>query len=251
MKIGWSQFALDRHKPNNGFSWFDGTDEELFNEINKNWHKRDKGAGDRSIDQVCLVPCSPEKFISATIHVNDVKKLESFILSRREGENSFVKTYAKGSTIPVKFVKIVLYSKDELSKDTLDGKGYISPYDWEIVCIIASDIENEPMHPLAMARNQLEKSGGNPCKYTSEEWANAVWYWSQRINQFPSSKNKQNERQVGWEHVSSVMPKTGGERINHTEISVKSWKDHVLLELLGRYTAIEHIKSKPIFVKDD
>jgi hypothetical protein len=101
-------------------------------------------------------------------------------LTRRQPhESPYIKLEADGPTVPCKFAKVVLYSANELLKN--DGERS-SDADWEIVCIIASDVENEPMHPLAMARNQLEMPGGTPRSYTAEEYAQAIWYWSQFVS---------------------------------------------------------------------
>ena len=37
------------------------------------------------------------------------------------------------------------------------------------------------MPPVTMARNMLEKEGGTKSVYTAEEFAEAIYYWSQRI----------------------------------------------------------------------
>jgi hypothetical protein len=36
------------------------------------------------------------------------------------------------------------------------------------------------MHPLAMARNQLEKPGGTKGEYTAQQYAEAIWFHSQK-----------------------------------------------------------------------
>jgi hypothetical protein len=38
-------------------------------------------------------------------------------------------------------------------------------------------LENEPMHPMTMARNMLEKSGGTKAEYTGQQFAVALWFW--------------------------------------------------------------------------
>ena len=34
-----------------------------------------------------------------------------------------------------------------------------------------------PMGPVTMMRNQLELEGGTKAKYTSEEWAESIYFW--------------------------------------------------------------------------
>jgi len=48
------------------------------------------------------------------------------------------------------------------------------------VCLIAGPKEVEPMDPLTMARNMLEKPGGTYCDYSALEFAESVWYWAGR-----------------------------------------------------------------------
>ena len=76
---------------------------------------------------------------------------------------------------PAKHVKIVLYRKDVLE----EGNERTTGADWEVVSINAELDENVPMHPLTMARNFLVKKGGTKGNYYAQEFAEAVWYWSQ------------------------------------------------------------------------
>lgn len=184
--FGWSEFAKKRHIPGAGYSYFNGSDIELFKLISDNWNKRFVGAGTTDINAVCIVPVPPDKFCTSNIMIENATNIETIVHKRREGEEPFLKTVANGPTVKANYAKIVLYSADELKKDTLDGKTYDSPYEWKIVCIIASDTDDEPMLPLAMARNQLEKAGGNPRQYSGEEYAKAIYYWSQRVSVKPT-----------------------------------------------------------------
>ena len=145
--------------------------------IEENWDKRVIGRGADSVDDVCLVPLPPEKFVCTTILVEDAEEVYARITKRQPNEHLFIKTEADGPTVTCQHAKVVLYAAHELLKN---GGERSCDADWEIVCVLASDTDDEPMHPLAMARNQLEMPGGTPRKYSSEEWANAVWYWSQR-----------------------------------------------------------------------
>ncbi len=183
--IGWSSFAKERHIPGKGYSYYEGDDLSLFRHIVNNWDKRVVGFGTTDINAVCIVPVPPEKFHTSTIMVKDATDIETVLHKRREGEEPFLKTVANGPTVKADFAKIVLYSADELRKDRLNGRLYESPYAWEIVCVIASDVDDEPMLPLAMARNQLNEIGGNYRLYTSEEYARAIWYWSKRVSLKP------------------------------------------------------------------
>ena len=177
--IGWSNFALGRHKPGLGFSYFEGSDEELEQLIRDNWDKREPGMGAEGLDDVICVPVPADKFRCAFTKVADASNVEAEVYRRQENEDPSIKNTAEGPAEPANFAKIVLYAAHELLKN---GGERTTECDWEVVCVIASPVEDEPMHPLAMARNQLEKAGGTPRTYTSDEWALSVWYWSQYVS---------------------------------------------------------------------
>jgi hypothetical protein len=179
MNIGWSEFAKQRHQKGMGYSYFDGSDSELHDLIMANWDKRFKGDGVESADDVCIVPVDPEKFVSTTIHIDNVEELSAKKIRRQPKEHYFARVEATGETVPCKFARVVLYAAHELLKN--DGNRSCEA-EWEIVCLIASPIENEPMKPLAAARNMLNKPGGTPRQYTAEYLAECIWYWSQHVS---------------------------------------------------------------------
>jgi hypothetical protein len=80
--------------------------------------------------------------------------------------------------VPAKRVDVVCYSAEAL----LENNGTRTHLDcnWEIVCLLASTGEKEPMLPLAMARNYLEMPGGTKGEYTAKEFAEAIYYWSSK-----------------------------------------------------------------------
>jgi hypothetical protein len=178
MKIGWSNFARGRHKKDNGYSYFDGADEVLFQAIKDNWGARTVGAGATNIDRVCVVPVPVSGFYCPMVAVDLATNLEAEVMKRRPDEESYVRVTANGPEIEAKFVKVVLYSAQTLIDEKEERSG---DFDWEIISLMASPVENEPVPPQTMARNQLGMKGGSPRQYTSEEWARSVWYWSQYV----------------------------------------------------------------------
>jgi hypothetical protein len=186
-RIGWSQFALERHRPGTGFSFFNGTwghhegpvTSELLSLVELYFDKRRPAKGCSDVNAVCEVPIPhPELFFCSTIDISEAKDLFAKVARRQPHEAPYVDVTGTGPTTKCKYASVILYSAEELLKN---GGTRSTDCDFEIVCIIASDCENEPMHPLAMARNQLAMAGGTPREYTSKEWAESVWYWSQRI----------------------------------------------------------------------
>jgi len=176
--IGWSYFAKKRNCKDGGYSYFNGTDEELYALIRDNWDSRKAGSGMVEIDDVCIVSVPPTGFHCPLVRVDKSYDFQADVDRRREDEELHVKVTAKGQAIPAQFVEIVMYSAEALEAE---GEARAGNYDWEIISIAASPVEDEPMHPLTMARNQLGKEGGSDREYTSKEWATSVWYWSQYL----------------------------------------------------------------------
>ncbi len=181
-KIGWSEFARKRCQPGQGRSYFRGSEDELIELLEKHWDERRPGSGREDLDKVVLVPCPPEQFACATVLVKRRTKLSARLENRQAGEDAHIRVTALGEPEPAQFVDVVLYSAEALSENDGERSG---DFDWEIVAIVAAPVENEPMNPLTMARNFLEKPGGTYCEYTAREFAEAVYYWSRRAGQEP------------------------------------------------------------------
>ena len=77
----------------------------------------------------------------------------------------------------MKFASVVLYTADTLLEN---GGKRSTDAEWEVVALIAGPVEVEPMDPLTMARNMLEKPGGTFCEYSAQEFAESIWYWAAR-----------------------------------------------------------------------
>tara|TARA_Y100000034_G_scaffold89034_1_gene106995 strand:+ start:52 stop:666 length:615 start_codon:yes stop_codon:yes gene_type:complete len=197
--IGWSDFAAKRHKPGTGFSYSTLHQIAVADLTSLCWDKREPGAGETGLDRKVVVPVPPDSFVCTTALITEqmrnalVSPLKAVVSCRQEGEDLFIghelrRFWAWLQRIEVKpepcnYAKVVCYSHAALLENggtrTIQPDGSVD--DWEIVCIIASPVENEPMPPLTMARNMLEKAGGTMGTYTSEEFAESVYYWSQRI----------------------------------------------------------------------
>jgi hypothetical protein len=189
MKLGWSNFATAHHSEASGNTYFKGSPDVLLNMVYENWDKRKPGNGRNNLDQVVVVPIPADtRFIGKTVKIHKDQVFRTMVEHRQEHESPYLKTEVigwedfDGKIIPewpdlVKFVSVVLYSAATLLENNGERSG---DYDWEIVALIASDVENEPMHPLTMARNMLDKPGGTHCDYTAEQFAESIWYWSTR-----------------------------------------------------------------------
>lgn len=175
--IGWSDFARERYRPGQGHSHFQGTDDELVALVRAHWDTRRPGAGRDDLEKVVIVDLPPERFAGATVRVDENTPLRARFTRRQAGEDGFIEVRARGPREPARFACVVLYSAAALLEN--DGRR-ATDRDWEIVSIQAGPLRDEPMRPLTMARNFLGKPGGTPCRYTADQFAEAVWYWSAR-----------------------------------------------------------------------
>lgn len=177
MRIAWTQFAAARHQQGSGHSWFSGSPGELVQLVHGRWHQRQPGFGRTNLDEVVVVPVPPERFHGTTVSLRDGMQLSAEVTRRRPHEDPYVKTTANAPADPVTYAAVVLYSRALLlpEEPSFDG-------DWGIVSLMAASRADEPMHPLTMARNMLEKAGGTKATYTAEQFAEAVYYWSQRVS---------------------------------------------------------------------
>lgn len=175
--LGWSDFARERYRPGDPGSRFAGTESELLDLVRAAWDARRPGSGRSDLERVVVVPVPPDRFRCDTVLVDEDTPLTAQLTLRAPGEDPYVEVRASGPCEPALHAAVVLYSAATLLEN---GGARTTDADWEVVALIASPVADEPMDPLTMARNQLEKTGGTPCRYTSEQYAEAVWYWSRR-----------------------------------------------------------------------
>jgi len=177
LKLGWSDFATARHKPAGKHTWFAGSNDELLELAKKNWSKRRPGAGRSDLSQVVIVPVDPAGFTCTTVAVDETTVIHAVYDRRQNGEAGFVRVTAEGPREDVKHASVVFYSAATLEENGGQRSG---DYDWEVVCLLAGPKLEEPMDPITMARNMLEKPGGTYCAYSASDFAESIWYWSSR-----------------------------------------------------------------------
>ncbi len=177
LRLGWSDFAAGRHAPQGKHTWFDGGDAELLDRVRARWAERGPGAGREDLTQVVVVPVDPAGFVASTVKVTDETELWAVFDRRQAHEDGFVRVTAAGPREPATYASVVLYSAETLQEN---GGKRSGDFDWEVVCLLAGPTASEPMDPLTMARNMLEKPGGTYSPYTAEQFAESIWYWSAR-----------------------------------------------------------------------
>ena len=175
--LGMSDFALGRHKPGTGYSYFQGSHSELLQLVQQNWEQRVPGAGRSNLNEVVIVPMPSARFMTTTVAVDDQTSLQATNFRRREHEDPYVRVTAEGEARPANFAQVVLYSKETLGKNDERSRRA----DWEVVSIIASPVANEPMDPVTMMRNMRGKTGGSQVNYTAEQLLDSIDFWSRHV----------------------------------------------------------------------
>lgn len=178
-RLGWSDFALERHEHPEGRTRFDGTPEALLDLVAAHWGEREPGYGRSDRSRVVVVSVPPDRFRASTVPVDENTVLHADVHRRQDFEDPVIRVRAEGEPEPARFARVVLYSKEALVEN---GGARTTDADWEVVALLASAVADEPMHPTTMARNFLEKPGGTFAPYTAEQFAEAIWYWAQRAN---------------------------------------------------------------------
>ena len=185
--LGWSAFGLKNNARESGNSYCTKTPEDVVALVLKNWSKAVPGQGETGLDRKILVPVDPEQFFCPP-RANLVKGMEvkAEVKFRQDGEDPYLETFVEEAEatrhnalvrVPAKRVDIVCYSAEALLEN---GGTRSTDCDWEIVCLLASSGEKEPMLPLAMARNYLEMPGGTKGEYSAQEFAEAIYFHSSK-----------------------------------------------------------------------
>ena len=118
------------------------------------------------------------KFICPFVKIDDDTKLTAEVSRRRDDEEPYIRIKAdKGSTLKIGHVDIILYRSDVL-KETNEQT---TNSDWELISFhaVPHGIDNMPMGPVTMMRNQLQLKGGTKGNYSSQEWAESTRFWQQ------------------------------------------------------------------------
>jgi hypothetical protein len=185
VSIGVTEFAR-RQTPHSKYNHFAGSWEELVALVHNWWDTRRVSPHNSSVMLVPVPPDYVSRFFTSIVEVTETTPLQAEFAPRVPGEAPFIQISAPGfPKAPAKRADIILYSHEVLDKD-----GDAPPTreaDFYIVSVNAyASMEEEPMHPMTMARNFLGLKGGTrpETPYTTEEFAQAVLYWSRhaRIN---------------------------------------------------------------------
>tara|TARA_Y100000034_G_scaffold135296_1_gene206617 strand:- start:3972 stop:4568 length:597 start_codon:yes stop_codon:yes gene_type:complete len=184
--IGWSDFALKHSTKESGNSYTTLTNDQVLDLVRQHWENAVPGDGETNCSRKILVTVKPNDFfLPPKVKLVEGLPVQAEVVKRQEHEDPYIETFVTpedaaefGYTgLAATIVKIVLYSAEALSEN--DGERSTG-CEWEIVCILCSADGLEPMHPLTMARNYLEKEGGTKSTYSAREFAEAVYFYSNR-----------------------------------------------------------------------
>lgn len=184
--IGWSDFALKHSAQGTGNSYTKLTPQQVIALCEQYWYMREPGGGETGLDRKILVSVAPQGFfLPPKVELVEGLPVRAEVVKRQAHEDPYIETFvtpedaAKFGFVetPAVNVKIVLYSAEALTEN---NETRSTDCDWEIVCILCDSGEQEPMAPLTMARNMLEKEGGTLSTYTAQEFAEAIYHNSNR-----------------------------------------------------------------------
>lgn len=115
-------------------------------------------------------------FFSPLVKISNEMQLKAIITRRRENEEPYIQIRAIGvPPLPAGAVNLILYHHDVLAETNEDETNA----DWELIAFncLPEGLENMPMGPVTMMRNQLQLTGGTKGTYSTEEWAESVRFW--------------------------------------------------------------------------
>jgi hypothetical protein len=117
-------------------------------------------------------------FTCPFVRITEETKLKATVVKRRPEEETYIQMRAlNGTPMKTGSVNLILYHHDVLS----ESNEQTSDADWELISFhaIPEEIDNMPMGPVTMMRNQLQLTGGTKAFYESEKWAQSVKFWQE------------------------------------------------------------------------
>jgi hypothetical protein len=183
--LGWSSFGLGHSTKAKGNSYSKLSDEDVVALVREHWGSCIPGDGETDRNRKVLVRVPAKDFFCPpTAKLVEGLPVQCEVTRRQDGEELHVETFVTPEDadrcgalveLPADFVEVVCYSAAALEEN--DGERS-TDCEWEIVCLLCTKgYKSEPMHPLTMARNQLEQAGGTSSTYTGKQFAEAIWHW--------------------------------------------------------------------------
>ena len=117
-----------------------------------------------------------KQFTCPFVKIDKATELSAKYVQRRPNENFYIQVRAKaGTLLNAGKVELILYRHDVLAENDEQS----TDAEWELVIFHALQecINEMPMGPVTMMRNQLELSGGTKAIFSTDEWAHSVEFW--------------------------------------------------------------------------
>ena len=115
-------------------------------------------------------------FVCPIVKIDKNTNLIAEQVKRRDKEEPYIRIRAlNGTPLKTNNVDLILYRNDVL-KETNENETNTM---WELISFHALPVEIEelPMGPVTMMRNQLQLEGGTKGHYSSNQWAKSVQFW--------------------------------------------------------------------------
>jgi len=117
-------------------------------------------------------------FICPIVKITNETKLSATMVQRRPEETPYIQIRAlNGTLLKTGSVDLILYRHDVLA----ETDEQTSAADWELISFhaIPEGVDDMPMGPVTMMRNQLQLTGGTKAYYKSDDWAESVKFWQE------------------------------------------------------------------------
>ena len=171
-----------RQRANSKYSHYEGSISDMMKMITPaEWHGGETvslpdGGEIQKVQLLSFGAGLPKGFYTSIVKLKETTELVTSFTPRLEGEAPFLSVEAVGDKMPAASVELVFYSRNALEEDKWLEE---APEEFFLVSINASPYRfPTPLTPAAMCRNQLAMEGGTRREYTSDEWAEAIRFWS-------------------------------------------------------------------------
>jgi len=124
-------------------------------------------------------------FICPFVKITNETKLSATMVRRRPEEAPYIQIRALNGTLQkTGSVDLILYRHDVLA----ETDEQTSAADWELISFhaIPEGVDDMPMGPVTMMRNQLQLTGGTKAYYKSDDWVESVKFWQEYAMLKPS-----------------------------------------------------------------
>ena len=160
---------VKRQTPESEFSHYEGSWEDLQEEIRKEMTLGKTSPGYR--EGVLLVHCSPERFKTSLVQLQEGDELEGLFKARRKGETPRKSIGAcYGDKTQAKEAYVVLYASTVLAEGE-DNELPAEEGNWEVISINASPVVGEmPIDPMTLMHNHFGSDGGTETNLSDSEF---------------------------------------------------------------------------------